>query len=131
MTVNITPAPTANAGVNQSICANNATVSLGGTVTVASGGIWSSSGTGTFNPSNTISNPQYFPSASDITGGTVAIVYTTTGNGNCNPVSDTMIITFFPAPVVNAGPNLQYVCKNNPNAPLNATSTTAQLYGLH
>ncbi len=127
MTVNITPAPTANAGANQSVCANNATVSLGGTVTVASGGIWSSTGTGTFTPSNTVSNPQYIPSTSDISTGTVAIIYTTTGNGNCNPVSDTMIIVITPAPVVSGGPNLQYVCKNNPNANLNATSTTGSV----
>lgn len=127
MTVSITPAPTANAGVNQSVCANNATVSLGGTVTVASGGIWSSTGTGTFTPSNVISNPQYIPSAADITAGTVAIIYTTTGNGGCNAVSDTMLITITPAPLVNGGPNLQYVCKNNPNAPLNATSTTGSV----
>jgi gliding motility-associated-like protein len=127
MTVNITPAPTANAGPNQSICANNSTVSLGGTVTIASGGIWSSSGTGTFTPNNTTSNPQYVPSASDISGGSVSIFYTTTGNGNCNAVTDTMVITFFPAPVVSGGPNLQYVCKNNPNANLNATSTTGSV----
>lgn len=127
MAVNITPAPTANAGTDQSVCANNATVSLGGTVTVASGGIWSSSGTGTFTPSNTVSNPQYIPSTGDITTGTVAIIYTTTGNGNCNPVSDTMIINITPAPFVNAGPNLQYVCKNNPNTTLNATSTTGSV----
>ncbi len=127
MTVSITPAPTSNAGTDQSVCANNATISLGGTVTVASGGIWSSSGTGTFTPSNTIPNPQYIPSAGDISAGTVAIIYTTTGNGNCNPVSDTMIINITPSPVVNGGPNLQYVCKNNPNANLNATSTTGSV----
>lgn len=127
MTVNITPAPTANAGVNQSLCANNATVSLGGTVTIASGGIWSSSGTGTFTPNNTTSNPQYIPSGADITSGTVAIIYTTTGNGGCNAVSDTMLINFTPSPLVNGGPNLQYVCKNNPNANLNATSTTGSV----
>lgn len=127
MVVNITPGPTANAGTDQSVCANNATVSLGGTVTIASGGTWSSSGTGTFSPGNTVSNPQYLPSATDITTGTVNIIYTTTGNGNCNAVSDTMLITITPSPVVNGGPNLQYVCKNNPNANLNATSTTGSV----
>jgi gliding motility-associated-like protein len=127
MTVNITPAPTSNAGTDQSVCANNATVSLGGTVTIASGGIWSSGGTGTFTPNNTTSNPQYIPSASDISTGTVNIIYTTTGNGGCNAVSDTMLIIITPAPVVSGGPNLQYVCKNNPNANLNATSTTGSV----
>jgi gliding motility-associated-like protein len=127
MTITITPGPTANAGLNQSICANNSTVTLGGTVTIATGGVWSSSGTGTFTPGTTVSNPQYVPSASDISTGSVSIIYTTTGNGNCFPSTDTMIVTFFPAPVVSGGPNTQFVCKNNPNINLNATSTTGQV----
>lgn len=39
--VKITPAPTVNAGPDQIVCSNASTVQLAGTVTVATGGIWS------------------------------------------------------------------------------------------
>ncbi len=35
-----TPAPTANAGTDVTVCANNPEVNLNGQVTVATGGIW-------------------------------------------------------------------------------------------
>ncbi len=124
MIITITPAPTSNAGANQSVCANNATVALSGAITVASGGIWTSSGTGTFSPNNTSMNAVYICSPADVTAGSVLITLTTTGNGNCLAVSNTMTVTIFPAPVVSAGPNIQFVCKNNPNPTLNASSTT-------
>lgn len=124
ITVNITPAPVVNAGPNQSKCANNATTALSGNITVASGGVWSSSGTGTFSPNNTNLNTNYIPSAADITAGSVTITLTSTGNGNCIAVTNTMVIIFTPAPVVNAGPATQFVCKNNPNYQLNSTSST-------
>ena len=122
MTVNITPGPTANAGANVSVCANNATVALGGSVTIATGGQWSSSGTGTFTPSTTSLNTTYIASGADTTAGSVMIFLTTTGNGSCFPTIDTMIINFTPAPLVNA-PNVS-VCRNNPNALLNGYSST-------
>ena len=65
MVVNITPGPTANAGMYQSVCANNATVALSGSVTIATGGQWSSSGTGTFIPNTTTLNTTYIASAAD------------------------------------------------------------------
>src|SRR5204863_4473689 len=40
MMLTITTAPTANAGADQMVCANNADVSLNGSVTVATGGLW-------------------------------------------------------------------------------------------
>ncbi|MBA3663096.1 MAG: gliding motility-associated C-terminal domain-containing protein [Bacteroidetes bacterium] len=120
----ITPAPTASAGANQTVCANNATVSLNGAVTIASGGIWSSSGTGTFVPNNTALTASYVPSPADISSGTFTLTLTTTGNGNCFAVSNPKVITISPAPVVNPGPNPQFVCTNNPNYQLLGTSTT-------
>lgn len=120
----ITPAPTASAGANQTVCANNATVALNGAVTVASGGAWSSSGTGTFVPNNTALTASYVPSSADISAGSFTLTLTTTGNGNCVPVSNSKVITISPAPVVNPGPNPQFVCTNNPNYQLTGISTT-------
>jgi hypothetical protein len=49
VTLTFTPGPTANAGANSSACANNATINLNGSVTVATGGTWSG-GTGVVHP---------------------------------------------------------------------------------
>jgi gliding motility-associated-like protein len=100
-----TPAPTVNAGNNIVVCANNATTPLNGSVTVASGAIWSG-GTGTFSPSNTALNANYTPSPAEIAAGSVSLTLTSTGNGGCNAVSDQVLITITPAPTVNAGPDI-------------------------
>lgn len=103
------PAITANAGADQSVCEESPTVSLSGSVTVASGGTWTSSGTGTFaNPNNL--NTTYSPSALDISTGSVTITLTTTGNGTCSAVQDNMTVTIHPSPIVNAGAD-QTVCE--------------------
>jgi hypothetical protein len=56
--INFTPAPTANAGSDQTVCGNNALVQLNGNFTISSGAQWSSSGTGNFIPNNTDMNAQ-------------------------------------------------------------------------
>jgi large repetitive protein len=84
---------TANAGANQTICAQNPVAVLNGSVTGASGGIWSG-GTGTFSPSNTtLTNVSYTPSAAEIASGIVNLTLTTTGMAPCAPASDAVQIT--------------------------------------
>jgi len=117
MKISFSPAPTANAGSDQSVCSNNANVSLSGSVTIATGGMWSG-GTGTFNPNNTSLNATYTPKAAEIASGSLTLTLTTTGNTGCSSVSDGMIITFTPKPVVKAGLD-QSVCGNNPAVALN------------
>ncbi len=129
MVITITPAPTVNAGVNQSVCANNSVVTLNAVFTVSTGVIWSSSGTGVFTPLNTSNPVTYTPSAADILAGTVTITVTTTGNGTCLAVTDQMIITITPAPVVNAGPD-DSTCTNNPNALLAGSVTGPTTTGI-
>ncbi len=118
--INFSPAPTADAGVDQSVCANNSTVNLSGSVTISTGGQWSTTGTGTFtaNINNLINT--YIPSAFDLSLGSSKIILTTTGNGGCSQVTDTMNLTFTPSPVVNAGVD-QHVC---------STGGQTNLYGI-
>ncbi|MGL5889389.1 MAG: gliding motility-associated C-terminal domain-containing protein, partial [Bacteroidia bacterium] len=123
MLLTITPAPTANAGPDQSRCRNNASATLSGAVTVASGGVWTG-GAGTYSPSNSSLNPVYTPTAAELTAGSVLLTLTTTGNGICAPVNDNVLITFTPAPVVNAGVNITR-CGNNPAATLAGTVSGA------
>jgi len=129
MNITFTPAPTSNAGTNQTVCGNNASVSLNGQVTIATGGLWSTSGTGSFTPNNTTLNAIYTPSPNDITNGSVNLYLTTTGNGNCNPVIDSMTITITPAPVVDAGSD-QTVCVDNLLVPLNGSVTGGSTTGI-
>jgi len=123
MTINFTPAPTADAGADQTVCANNSDVSLSGSVTIASGGVWSTAGSGTFS-SNTNLTTTYYPSASDVTAGSVKIYLTTTGNASCNEVKDSMTVTITAAPIVNAGADFS-VCSNNADIVLNGNVTGA------
>lgn len=118
----ITPLPIVNAGNNQTLCANNAIVNLSGTVSGgASAGVWTSNGTNSIASPNSLSTT-YIPSATDITNGSVQFILTSTG-GNCTAVKDTMLVTFTPAPIVNAGANIVKCANNIGTINLNGTIT--------
>ncbi|MBA4241370.1 MAG: hypothetical protein C0448_11630, partial [Sphingobacteriaceae bacterium] len=122
-------APTVNAGLDISTCKNNAAAALSGVVSgTTTTGIWSG-GTGTFTPNNTTLNASYVPTASELTAGTVTLVLTSTNNGNCNQVTDNLVINFTPSPVVNAGLDLSR-CKNNPTAVLSGTVSGGTTTGV-
>ncbi len=123
MTISFTASPTANAGIDQTKCANNATIQLGGAVTIATGGQWTG-GLGVFAPSANALNATYTPTASEINSGSITLTLTTTGNNNCTPVTDQVTINFTPAPTVNAGNDIT-VCANNPTATLAGAFTVA------
>ncbi|MBI4945378.1 MAG: gliding motility-associated C-terminal domain-containing protein [Bacteroidetes bacterium] len=120
--ITITDAPTANAGADQTVCANNASVTLNGSFTLSSGAGWTTLGSGIFSDTSNM-NAVYTPSAADTAAKSVAIILTTTGNGLCNSVSDTMMIIITPAPFVSAGIST-VICKSSPNLPLNGYSST-------
>ncbi|HEY9047794.1 MAG TPA: hypothetical protein VIN08_17930, partial [Ohtaekwangia sp.] len=109
VTITISPAATANAGADQTICAGE-TVTLAGSVGgSASSGTWSG-GTGTFTPNNTTLNAVYTPSAAEITAGTVTLTLTTNDPvGSCTPASDNLTITIKSSAVADAGLD-QVIC---------------------
>ncbi len=79
----------ANAGPDVVGCVGSFPITLGGSVTNATGGAWSG-GSGTFGgawPSIT-----YNPTAAEIATGSVSLTLTTTGNSNCPPDSDQMTL---------------------------------------
>ncbi len=129
ITINFTSAPTADAGLDQIVCANNPIVSLSGSVTVSAGGVWSTSGTGTFAPNNTSLIATYQPSPVDMSNGVVTIVLTTTGNGGCNSVTDTVEILIGPAPSVNAGGD-QTICSSGISTQLQGVVTGGTTEGV-
>ena len=105
MTVYFTGAPVVNAGTDLAVCANNSAVQLNGNVNNANGGAWSG-GSGAFSPSNNVFSPIYTPTASEIASGSLNLYLTSTGNGNCFAVRDTMrepTNSISPATSVNSG----------------------------
>ena len=123
VTYTFSPAPTADAGAAQSLCGNNAEAQLSGAVTVATGGTWSG-GDGNFSPSANDLNAFYTPTPEEISDGSVTLTLTTTGNGDCLPVSDEVTLTYTPAPTANAGAD-RVRCANNPEVELNGSVTVA------
>jgi len=117
--IQVDPGPVVNAGSDISICSNNySSVSINGTVQFATGATWTSLGTGAFQLANTILTNTYLPTSADSTNGSVMLVLSSTGNGSCSAVNDTLQIIFTPAPTVNAGANI-FICFGDTSAQLN------------
>jgi gliding motility-associated-like protein len=111
--INFTNPPVVTMGSNVSVCSNNATVAINGSVSLGSTtGAWSG-GTGVFSPTNTAFTSTYTPTPTEISAGSVYLVLASTNNGNCLQVKDSLLVTFTGAPVVSAGADL-FACKNNP-----------------
>lgn len=120
LTIHFTKAPVVTPGADVSVCANNATVAISGSVTLgATTGIWSG-GAGALSPGGTALSQTYTPGTNDITAGSVYLVLASTNNGNCKQVKDSILITFTNAPAVNAGLDLSS-CVNNPTTLLSGT----------
>lgn len=95
------PGPVVQAGPDIYVCRDTVSVPVSGSVAVASGGQWSTLGSGTFQNANNL-NTLYFPSVADTTAGQVTLVLTSTGNGSCIASTDTVIVFFAPPPAVSA-----------------------------
>ncbi len=118
-TVAVNALATANANIDQTICAGG-TITLAGTVGgSATSGTWSAA-------SGTFSNPASLSSTYTPTITTGTITLTLTSNdpvGPCPAVTDQMIITVTPGPIVNAGAD-QTICSGT-NVTLTATGATS------
>ncbi|NCO54766.1 MAG: hypothetical protein GW876_05105, partial [Bacteroidetes bacterium] len=120
ITVTIDRVPTANAGPDQGICIGSSSVNLSGSYTNAANGRWTTSGSGTFFPNDSVMNTSYYLSSSDSSAGTIIITLTTEGSVVCNPASDIMLLHLSYPSLVNAGTDIN-VCENNMNVSLNGS----------
>jgi len=120
MRVTFTDPPIADASVSSmTVCANNPTLAVNGTVSGSPGtGKWSSSGNGSFSPSTLQLNTSYLPSNADVAAGNIKLYLSSTNNGNCNASKDSITVTFSQNPQVSAGTAI-YTCRNAAIAPLN------------
>ncbi len=120
LTIHFTPSPSVTVGSDVSVCANNSTVAISGSVSAgATTGIWSG-GAGALAPGGTALTQTYTPGTNDITAGSVYLILASTNNGNCKQVKDSILVTFTNAPAVNAGFDLNS-CVNNPTTLLSGT----------
>ncbi|MDB5274632.1 MAG: alkaline phosphatase [Chitinophagaceae bacterium] len=87
----IIDAPIIDAGADQVVCASETSVQLAGTSSNTSSQIWSTSGSGSFDPSVNNVNATYAPSATDVANGGVVLTLTSDNTGICStPVADDM-----------------------------------------
>ncbi|MEZ4801051.1 MAG: hypothetical protein R2809_15015 [Flavobacteriales bacterium] len=123
VTITFAPSPIVNAGIDQTVCGNNAQVNLNGFINFALGGQWSG-GLGSYAPNATTLSTAYTPSNDEIANGFVELTLTSSGNGSCLPVSDIVHIDITPAPVISIVEGDQ-PCTNNPSFDASATYTVA------
>ncbi len=101
--------PTVDVGSNVTVCETTSSITLSPTVTNGVSYLWTTSGSGTFSPSNTTLNSTYNPVAGDYAAGTIKLKLVVTGEALCSStVSDSLNIIFTPAPTasVNATANV-------------------------
>lgn len=124
LVVNFINPPVVSTSGDVSVCANNPTVAITGTVGVGtfSTGVWSSTGSGLFSPSTTSLSTVYQLSPADIAQGNLVIRLTSTNNLNCKQVYDSLRVTVTPKPNVDAGLN-DTICSSNVFYPLNGSVT--------
>ncbi|MDN3547644.1 PKD-like domain-containing protein [Mucilaginibacter aquaedulcis] len=103
--------PAADAGPDQQVCAQDVAVPLNGKLLVTGGAKWSTSGTGSFNPSADQLNAAYIPSPQDVASGSVTLtLLATDADPICYESTDQLQVNFIPPPSVNAG-TIRYVLK--------------------
>ncbi|MBK7213950.1 MAG: gliding motility-associated C-terminal domain-containing protein [Bacteroidales bacterium] len=120
MSLSIYPMPEAEAGNDLSSCGMNPvalnTSSASGVATLQ----WTTSGTGTFN-NPALLHPLYTPSTVDVTNGSVFLKLTVTGIAPCGNTADSLLLTLYSEPAVNAGTDAT-TCNT---MPFTVTSATA------
>jgi hypothetical protein len=120
------PAPiTAYAGPDQTLCITETSVNLNGTVSMATGGIWTG-GSGIYTPSNSSLSITYYPTSTEIQNGSVTLILTTTGNGSCPAAIDSVTVYFKPflgVTTINATP-INCYGNNNATATVSVTNGT-------
>src|SRR5690606_1359070 len=111
----------AQAGQDMITCSTDPEIALQGTVAGTTTGVWTTSGTGSFNPNATALNATYIPGAADFVIGDISLVLSTTNNAGCPAGRDTLMVSYHVPPTVNAGADL-LLCDGLSPIQLNGTS---------
>ena len=118
-----TDAPLVIAGANLALCSSSTAASLNGSITGESTtGIWTSSGTGSYSPSQSNLVTDYLISPDDTLSGLIVMTLTSTNNGNCLAVQDSLEISIISQPVVTIT-SADSICSNFAGLALTGTAT--------
>ncbi len=116
-----TPSPVVEAGPNQLVCSNATDITLAGLVSGAtSTGVWTSSGLGGFAPSQSDLNAAYGLTINDLSNASVVLFLTSTNNGDCLAVYDSVEVQIIDFPVVDIT-TVDSLCSNNTTVNLTGT----------
>jgi gliding motility-associated-like protein len=119
--VYFSPSPIVNPGTNQVICSSDDSLMLNGSVSGPTNtGVWSTTGSGSFNPSALSMNPSYAITSADTTAGTLWFTLTSTNNGSCLAVKDSVEVTILDKPTVTIT-TLDSICSNATTINLSGT----------
>jgi len=120
--MNFHPFVTVNAGQDETICEGSSLAISTATGSNFASVNWSTTGSGSFTSGNSLI-PVYYPSAFDIAAGTVQLIVTASPLAPCSvSVSDTMMLTITPAPLVNAGLDIT-ICEGSLVSTSDATAS--------
>jgi gliding motility-associated-like protein len=112
--LSFTPVPFVDAGTDFSVCKNSEFIQLSGMISQGSiTGQWTTSGTGIFMPNDSSLVPEYYLTSIDTALSGIAFWLTSTNNGTCVPMTDSVYVTFEPSPIVFAGDDHNVCVGNN------------------
>lgn len=118
LTVQINPIPVVNAGLDDKLCEGTASYQLNGSVTNAATGTtyeWRTTGSGTIQPTADPLKPIYIPGGNDFNSSTgikvIRFDLEATSTNGCATVTDSMDLTVYAKPEVNAGLDRPDVCE--------------------
>lgn len=118
-----TDPPSVTAGPDVVLCATTPDYNLGGIISgVTTTGIWTTTGSGAFSPSDIDLNGDYLVSPADTALGGLTVTLTSTNNGNCLAVQDSFQITFIDEPDINITTE-DSICSNLTSINLTGTVT--------
>jgi len=101
MRITLHTLPVVKAGADKGICNTQSLVPLNGQVSgYTNAGVWSTTGAGSFVPSATLLNITYSLMPADFIKGNVLFILTSTNNGVCPEVTDTILVTIDKAPIL-------------------------------
>ena len=96
-----TDPPSVLAGPDLMVCSSESDFAINGAVSgVSSTGIWTTTGSGAFSPTDTDLNGNYLISSADTAVGSLTIYLTSTNNSNCQAVIDSFDVTIMDMPTI-------------------------------
>jgi uncharacterized repeat protein (TIGR01451 family) len=126
MVLSIWAAPSANAGINATICEPETFTLSGATATNYSSLLWETDGSGTFSNANAL-NPTYYPSTADIDDGEIELTLTANPIGSCTEAQSGITLTIIPAAVADAGADAS-ICETEESYTLDGVVENSTVY---